>query len=123
MNQTQLADALGVQKGFVSELVSGKKSPSFETFVALCTALNASPNELFGIWPDVGHSEPQGLSEPPGSHFEAIVDRLMGNQSAPQTDFKLGTDGRLVQVIATVDKAGLQRLITRLKAMEGVLDD
>lgn len=39
-----------------------------------------------------------------------------------EADFKLGTDGTMVQIIATVDRDGLDRLIKQLEAMKIFLD-
>lgn len=45
--QTALADEIGVKKGFMSEIISGKKSPSLETLIALAAALNVPIGDLF----------------------------------------------------------------------------
>lgn len=51
MTQSALADQIGVKKGFMSEIISGKKSPSFETLIAIAAALGVSIGELFGETP------------------------------------------------------------------------
>lgn len=56
MTQSALADQIGVKKGFMSEIISGKKSPSFETLIAIAGALGVSIGELFGEAPKI---EPQ----------------------------------------------------------------
>jgi transcriptional regulator with XRE-family HTH domain len=117
MSQTQLADAVGVQKGYLSEIVSGKKLPSLDTFMRLCDVLKATPNELFGI------DRPLGFSEGPQQfRTRAVLEALEAPvaQSAPQ-DLKIGTDGKMVQVIATVDVDGLDRLLRQLQALRAVL--
>jgi transcriptional regulator with XRE-family HTH domain len=47
MTQTALADAVGVQKGFMSEIVSGKKDPSLETLQKIIAVLQVDPSEAF----------------------------------------------------------------------------
>lgn len=47
MTQTALADAIDVKKGFMSEIISGKKSPSLETLIRIAQALGVTMAELF----------------------------------------------------------------------------
>jgi len=47
MTQSDLADAVGVNKSFISEIASGKKKPSFETQQAIADALNVDVGALF----------------------------------------------------------------------------
>lgn len=47
MTQTALANAIGVEKGFVSELISGKKNPSFPTYMKIVEVLDLDPGEAF----------------------------------------------------------------------------
>ena len=54
MSQTALADAVGVNKSFISELVSGKKTPSLKTQRAIAAALEVDIGQIFAsersIW-------------------------------------------------------------------------
>ncbi|WP_299558673.1 helix-turn-helix transcriptional regulator [uncultured Sulfitobacter sp.] len=45
--QAWLADEVGVSRGYMSELLSQKKSPSHELLLKLASALNVSPAKLF----------------------------------------------------------------------------
>lgn len=45
--QSQLADLVGVGKGFISEVIAGKKNPSWETQLAIASALDVAPGALF----------------------------------------------------------------------------
>lgn len=47
MTQTALADRVGVAKGFISEIIAGKKRPSFETQMAIAEALDVDVGALF----------------------------------------------------------------------------
>lgn len=47
MSQTRLADLVDVGKGYISELVNGKKNPSFELLLQIADALDVEPSELF----------------------------------------------------------------------------
>lgn len=47
MTQSALADQIGVKKGFMSEVISGKKSPSVETLIAIADALKVPVGDLF----------------------------------------------------------------------------
>ncbi len=46
MTIQKLADAIGVQRGFINQLESGDKFPSFTTLVLLLDALKVSADEL-----------------------------------------------------------------------------
>jgi transcriptional regulator with XRE-family HTH domain len=47
MTQSALADAVDVQKGFMSEIISHKKSPSLETLFRIAEVLNVGIGDLF----------------------------------------------------------------------------
>ena len=74
----------------------------------------------------------QGLAEPHKAYSASVrgtklLETLSGqnrtDQIAPTAnDFKIGSDGEHVQVVATVDKAGLEKLIRRLTIMKEMLD-
>lgn len=119
MSQTQVADAIGVQKGYLSEIVSGKKLPSLDTFQRICDALQATPNELFGL------TEAPGFREgPQPSRARAVLEALdtpTASSVGQAQDLKIGTDGHRVQVIATVDAKGLDKLIRQLETLRLVL--
>jgi transcriptional regulator with XRE-family HTH domain len=46
ITQTQLAEILGVDKSFVSNIENGKTNPTLSTITNLAQALNVSTNEL-----------------------------------------------------------------------------
>ena len=46
MTASALADAVGVQKGFLSEIISGNKQPSYETLCRIIEALGVAPGEV-----------------------------------------------------------------------------
>jgi transcriptional regulator with XRE-family HTH domain len=48
MTQKQLGEKAGIAQEFVSEIESGKKSPSVEVLVKLCGALGCSADYLVG---------------------------------------------------------------------------
>ncbi len=48
MRASQLADNMEVSRGYISEVMSGKKFPSPKMLERIATALDASPHELFG---------------------------------------------------------------------------
>lgn len=64
MTQQQLADALGVSKGYVSELVSGKKNPSTPMLRRIADALNATVDDILTEGPVSDAAGPAGFSEP-----------------------------------------------------------
>lgn len=48
ITQTALAEAVGIQRGYMSEIISGKKDPSHDTLIKIFAALDADPSEAFG---------------------------------------------------------------------------
>jgi transcriptional regulator with XRE-family HTH domain len=65
----------------------------------------------------------EGNVRPPSS-AAANVRAIMGSEDpAPQTrpELKFGSDGKYVQIIATVDKDGIDDLIRKLKTMKELL--
>ena len=52
LTQKDLADQLGVSQPFISAVCRGEKYPSFENVLSICTLLNITPNELFGVEPE-----------------------------------------------------------------------
>lgn len=115
LTQDQLAEMTGLSKGFLSQLETGARQPSVETIALLSSALKVSKAELIS---------PTGFGEP--SAPETIARRVLSNldmqPSSSDEDFKLGTDGKRVQIIATVDRDGLDRLIRQLQIMKDFLD-
>lgn len=63
-----------------------------------------------------------GFMESGPSRTRSILENL-DRPREHKDDLKIGTDGRFVQVIATVDKAGLTRLIKRLEKMLEILEE
>ena len=47
MTQDELAERLFVTKGYISEIETGKKSPSLQIVLSIINLLGCSPNELF----------------------------------------------------------------------------
>jgi len=47
MSQAELANRIGVSRGFVSEMISGKKRPSTDTLQSIAVALDVSISELY----------------------------------------------------------------------------
>lgn len=75
IKQATLAKTLDVAQGFVSEIETGLKRPSLETFVALCRALHASPSELLGFGGGSDPSEHTLVEDVPSRNWLA-GDRL-----------------------------------------------
>lgn len=46
LSQQQLADSMGVSKGFISALEGGRSVPNLDMLVVLAAALNVRPGEL-----------------------------------------------------------------------------
>lgn len=68
VRQSELADTIEVSRGFMSDLVSGKKAPSEETLRKIVAALNISPTELY-----VASGPPQHANRPSGFGEEDVV--------------------------------------------------
>lgn len=49
LNQTQVADLIGVKQSQVSEWLSGKSNPSYLTCRMICKALDISGDEILGL--------------------------------------------------------------------------
>lgn len=52
ITQAKLAAEIGISKGFMSQIISGKKQPSMETLERIMSALNAAPSELYDTAPE-----------------------------------------------------------------------
>ncbi len=50
MTIQKLADSIGVQRGFISQLESGDRLPSFTTLILLLRALDVSADALLGCY-------------------------------------------------------------------------
>lgn len=110
-----LADQVGLSKGFLSQIETGARNASVQSIKRLAEVLHVPAADLI---PTTGFSEPR---TPPMS----AARRALMNLDQPETtepEFKLGTDGTMVQIIATVDREGLDRLIKQLEAMKLFLD-
>jgi len=59
MSPTDLADAIGVTRGYVSLLARGLRDPSHETIMKMAAALHVAPGDLL----DAPAVEPQGFGE------------------------------------------------------------
>jgi transcriptional regulator with XRE-family HTH domain len=69
INQTTLADRVGVRKGFISEIMSGKKTPSHDTLLSIAAALGVQVGDLFDDAP-TKVAMAQGLSETQAVPYE-----------------------------------------------------
>lgn len=49
LNQTQLAQKIGVKQSQVSEWLNGKSKPGYDSIKAICLALNISADRLLGL--------------------------------------------------------------------------
>ena len=66
MTQQELAARIGVSKGFVSEIVSGKKRPSVETLNRIAEALDMGIDAFWGSTAPAGFAEDVTPFDPPG---------------------------------------------------------
>jgi transcriptional regulator with XRE-family HTH domain len=115
LTQDQLAEMTGLSKGFLSQLETGARQPSTESLGLLSSALRVTEAELIA---------PTGFREP--GPQPSMARRILTNIDKPpdpvqDPDFKLGTDGTMVQIIATVDRDGLAKLIQQLEIMHKFL--
>lgn len=73
LTQPELAQLLGIQRSHISRLESGKRTPAFESLIAILLVFETKASDVFPkmtkeIWEDVGrrayelHSEVQGNS-------------------------------------------------------------
>jgi transcriptional regulator with XRE-family HTH domain len=51
LNVSQLAEAAGLSQSYLSEIEHGKKKPTVDTILKLCSALNLSLADLFSDQP------------------------------------------------------------------------
>ena len=49
LNQTQLAEKIGVKQSQVSEWLKGKSKPGYDSLKAICIALDISADVLLGL--------------------------------------------------------------------------
>jgi transcriptional regulator with XRE-family HTH domain len=71
MTQTALAEAVEIQRGFMSEIISGKKSPSIETLVRIAEVLQVPIGDLFDERPGTLGTAP-GTQASNGFSDEAV---------------------------------------------------
>lgn len=64
MKQTELADAVGVNRSFISDIAKGKKKPSLAVLERMVEVLGVNPSDLY---------EPESLPAPPQGFFEQDV--------------------------------------------------
>lgn len=110
----QVAEMTGLSKGFLSQLETGARQPSTETLGLLSQALHVDAPDLIAP----GFAEPG----PPNTMARRVLESLDKAPEEAEQDFKIGTDGKRVQIIATVDRAGLEKLIKQLEMMKNFLD-
>lgn len=58
-SQQQLADSMGVSKGFISALEGGRSVPNLDMLVVLAAALNVRPGELVEAMVEAAGKEQQ----------------------------------------------------------------
>ena len=93
MTQAALADKVEVSRGFMSEIISGKKTPSLETLQKIATALGVSPAELYKVSPrgmaEAGEAYHSEASASPYSQVSAkltgAIHALAPSAKHPQT--------------------------------------
>ena len=49
LNQTQLANKVGIKQSQVSEWLKGKSKPGYDSLKAICLALDISADEILGL--------------------------------------------------------------------------
>ena len=49
LNQSQLADKIGLKQSQISEWLKGKSKPGYDSIKAICIALGISADRLFGL--------------------------------------------------------------------------
>lgn len=49
LNQTQLANKIGIKQSQVSEWLRGKSKPGYDNIKAMCVALNISADWVLGL--------------------------------------------------------------------------
>lgn len=106
----QLAEVSGLSKGFLSQLETGARQPSTDTLRTLSQVLGVAEADMIAA---TGFAEPA----PKDTFARRALSALDTATPSTEPDFKLGTDGKHVQIIATVDKDGLDKLIRQLEAM------
>ena len=50
LNQTQLAEKIGIKQSQVSEWLKGKSKPGYDSMRAICLALDISADRLLGLY-------------------------------------------------------------------------
>ena len=49
LNQTELADKIGIKQSQVSEWLKGKSKPGYDNIKAICLALDISADRILGL--------------------------------------------------------------------------
>lgn len=49
LNQTELANLVGIKQSQVSEWLNGKSKPGYDNLKAICVALDISGDEILGL--------------------------------------------------------------------------
>lgn len=49
LNQSQMAKLIGIRQSQISEWLSGKSKPNYDSLKAICIALNISGDEILGL--------------------------------------------------------------------------
>lgn len=85
LNQTQLAELVGITQPFLSDIEKGKRKPSIEVLQKLCDALGCSADYLLSL----PHSDGAGMKETslPGSLTPEII-RLVRERNITEDDLR-----------------------------------
>jgi transcriptional regulator with XRE-family HTH domain len=126
ITQTAFADAIGVNKSYVSEMVAGKKEPSFDTLRKMVEVLGVPVGQLFGEEPvDALAATPPGFSESQAEPFEFRASGPLGMQArmfqAMKTGARHPTAYRLTRHIPSLAMRSQDVLVVDLatRAREG----
>ena len=49
LNQTQLANLIGIKQSQISEWLKGKSKPGYDSLKSICIALDISADEILGL--------------------------------------------------------------------------
>ena len=81
MTQAELAERTGISGSFLGHVERGTRILSVETLVALCQALEATPNELLGLeYSRLSAQLPQRVTVSVPSFLQGMADLLKNEQ-------------------------------------------
>lgn len=85
------------------------------------TGIDPSKIRALGEMPRSDGFADAGSDYGPHARGKKLLEAL-DKADTPGREFVVGTDGHLIQIVATVDRDGVDRLIERLKILKNVLD-